>query len=327
MEYNIQYISVSFLCLICFSLALEAQSINSLEDVELNGQKQKILIQSEDITKPILLYLHGGPGMTSMLTSYYYTDALKEQFIFVDWDQRGAGYSYNDGIDVDSMTIDQFIDDTKALTEYLINRFDKQKIFLVGHSWGSLIGMKAAVQYPEYFYSFIGIGQAIHLKKSEDLCYKWLYQELVKANDTVGLKLIEETHFADRGLITKYDGIFNTDVDLNKIMGTSALLTDEYIQLYQKGLGFSIECLFASQVMHVDFFSEIKTLKVPVYFLQGRFDRIFDSSLLTEFIKNIEAPRKEIVWFENSGHFPNFDEPKLFQDALIKIKKDNFSRK
>ena len=315
----------SILFLGCYTVTVEAQHINSLEEIEINGLKQKILIQSDDITKPVLLYLHGGPGMTTMMTSHYYIDSLKKHFIFVDWDQRGAGYSYNDSIDRNSMNIDQFIVDVKVLTEYLIERFNKQKIFLVGHSWGSLIGLYTVAQYPKYFHSYIGMGQPTDLIKSEEMCYEWLHGELIKANDTIGLKLVEETHYADRNLIVKYGGIFKSSVDVNRIMGSSPYFSEDYIQLYQKGLNFSLECLFSSTVMNINLFNDINKLDIPVYFMQGKFDRILGPELLVKFNDKIEAPYKEIIWFENSGHFPNFDEPLIFQNALIKIKNRTFS--
>ena len=308
-----RHILISILFMGCLSLTIEAQTINSLEDIEINGLEQRILIQSEDTTKPVLLFLHAGPGMTSMMTSHYYNDSLIKNFIYVDWDQRGAGFSYNDSIDVNTMTIDQFVLDVKVLTEYLLERFNQEKIFLIGHSWGSLIGIKAVAKYPEYFHSYIGIGQAINLKKSEELCYEWLHGELTKANDTLGLKLIEETHFADRNLLGKYGGIFYSDFDMNKTMGSAPYFSQEYIQLYQKGLQFSIGLLFGSQVMNVNLFIDENKYEIPLYFMQGKYDRIFGQELLTEFIEVIEAPKKEIIWFENSGRFPQFDGQDTFQ--------------
>jgi len=322
-----QHIITTSLFIGFVTLTMEAQTINSLEEIEINGMEQMILIQSEDITKPVLLFLHGGPGMTSMMNSHYYIDSLKKHFIYIDWDQRGAGFSYNDSIDAKTMTIDQFTLDIKVLTEYLLERFNQKKIFLVGHSWGSLIGIKAVAKYPEYFHSYIGIGQAIYLKKSEELCYEWLHGELTKANDTLGLKLIEETHFADRNLLGKYGGIFHSDFDMNKTMESASYFSQEYIQLYQKGLQFSIGVLFASQVMNVNLFNDENEYKIPLYFIQGHYDRILGQELLAEFNESIEAPKKEIILFNNSGHFPQFDEQDNFQKTLIKIKNDTYPGK
>jgi pimeloyl-ACP methyl ester carboxylesterase len=170
------------------------------------------------------------------------------------------------------------------------------------------------------------MGQPTDLIKSEEMCYEWLHGELIKANDTIGLKLVEETHYADRNLIVKYGGIFKSSVDVNRIMGSSPYFSEDYIQLYQKGLNFSLECLFSSTVMNINLFNDINKLDIPVYFMQGKFDRILGPELLVKFNDKIEAPYKEIIWFENSGHFPNFDEPVNFQNALIEIKNSVLSR-
>lgn len=302
----------------CFQI--NAQSIDLLEDVEINGLKQKILIRSNDTTQPILLFLHGGPGMTSMLSTHYYSDSLMNNFIFVDWDQRGAGYSYNDSINKKTMVIDQFVDDVTSLTYYLMKRFDQKKIFLVGHSWGSIIGLKAIHEYPEFYYSFTGMGQAVNLYQSEQLAFNWLHGELIKAKDTAGIRIIEETMFADRGLLTKYGGVYRTNVDVNAILASSKYFSPEYMDLYQKGFNFSIECLFHSQVLKVDFFNSIDTVEVPVNFIHGKYDRIFDESLIIRYNNRLTAPAKKIIWFENSGHFPHLDQPQYFQKVMINIK-------
>ena len=156
-------------------------------------------------------------------------------------------------------------------------------------SWGIIIGIKTSANYPEYFHSYIGIGQAINLKKSEQLCYEWLHGELTKVNDTLGLKLIEETHFADRNLLGIYGGVFHSDFNMNKTMESALYISQEYVQNYQKGLQFSINLLFASQVMNVNLFKENNEYQIPLYFMQGDYDRIFGRELLMEFNDKIQV--------------------------------------
>jgi pimeloyl-ACP methyl ester carboxylesterase len=117
-----------------------SRSIASLEKVNLGGQEQWILIRGIDITKPVILFLHGGPGTANMCLLRKYTGELEKHFIVVTWDQRGAGKSYQAINPHSSMTIDRFVLDTGELTQLLCHRFNQQKVFLVGHSWGSLIG-------------------------------------------------------------------------------------------------------------------------------------------------------------------------------------------
>lgn len=139
--------------------------ISSIEKVLLGGIEQYILIQAEDPTKPVLLFLHGGPsmpvsGVSNRGTDYTIATNTKElvkNFVLVFWDQRGTGKSYNRMIKRETMTLNQFISDANELIDLLRERFCQQKIFLAGHSWGTLLGLSLVHQYPEKFYSYIGI--------------------------------------------------------------------------------------------------------------------------------------------------------------------------
>ena len=127
-------------------------SIASLEQVCVGGVDQWILIRSEDVVNnPILLILHGGAGTSELTFQRRHTQALEAWFTVVNWDQRGAGKSRRAGGDKSKMTIDQLIDDTRELAEYLLQRFGKKKLILQGRSWGSALGMLTVSKYPELF--------------------------------------------------------------------------------------------------------------------------------------------------------------------------------
>jgi pimeloyl-ACP methyl ester carboxylesterase len=168
------------------------RSIASLEKVNLGGQEQWILLRGMDITKPVILFLHGGPGTSNMCLLRKYTDELEQHFIVVTWDQRGAGKSYKAINPHSSMTIDRFVLDTGELTQLLCHRFDRQKIFLVGHSWGSLIGIFSIQKYPDLYHAYIGIGQIVNMQENEQISYDWTLAQATKAEDKRAIRTLTE---------------------------------------------------------------------------------------------------------------------------------------
>jgi pimeloyl-ACP methyl ester carboxylesterase len=150
-----------------------AGSLSEKIHVEINGMEQGMFIKSKNIHNPVLLFLHGGPGMPEYWLTQRYPTGLEDHFTVVWWEQRGAGLSYNPEIPPETMTAEQFIADTLAVTRYLLNRFSQEKIYLMGHSWGSYIGIQAAAQAPELYHAYIGMGQISYQLQSEQLAYEY----------------------------------------------------------------------------------------------------------------------------------------------------------
>ncbi|WP_373546983.1 alpha/beta fold hydrolase, partial [Chamaesiphon sp.] len=193
-------IVLAILCLIPgFTLAIKdtqghdvSGSIASLEKVNLGGQEQWILIRGIDTTKPIILFLLGGPGTSNMCLLRKYTDELEKHFIVVTWDQRGAGKSYQAINPHSSMKIDRFVLDTGELTQWLCHRFNQKKIFLVGHSWGSLIGILSIQKYPDLYHAYIGIGQIVNMQENEQISYDWTLAQATKVEDEQTIRTLTE---------------------------------------------------------------------------------------------------------------------------------------
>ena len=119
-------------------------SISEKVWVDINGIKQGMFIRGENPQNPVILYLHGGPG-TPMLQFISYlekNERLEKYFTICYWDQRGSGMTYNKSTDPSTMTVEQMVEDTHKVTEYLKERFGQDKIYLIGHSWGSYLGVK-----------------------------------------------------------------------------------------------------------------------------------------------------------------------------------------
>ena len=132
-----------------------ADSIASLEKIRLGGIEQIVLIRSKDVSNPILLFLHGGPGSPLMPFAHVSDRELEKEFIVVHWDQRGAGKSYSKNTNPANLTIEHYLSDTHELIRYLCERFGKEKVFLLGHSWGSYLGIMTTHRHPELLHAYI----------------------------------------------------------------------------------------------------------------------------------------------------------------------------
>ena len=134
-------------------------SISVIETVKINGLNQRMIIRGRDSAKPVLLYLHGGPGDPEFPFVNQFNPGIEDLFVVCYWDQRGAGLSLSKNIPPATMTLSQFVDDAGRVSEYLIHRFNRKKIYLLGHSWGTMLGSFTVKKFPEYYYAFISVGQ------------------------------------------------------------------------------------------------------------------------------------------------------------------------
>lgn len=297
--------------------------LSIFEPIYINGIQQWVLIRGNDESKPVLLYLHGGPGSSLIPFAYKATDKLVDHCIVVYWDQRGAGLSYNENIPQSTMNIDQFIKDTKTVVEYLKKRFKKEKIFLLGHSWGSTLGTLAVQKYPKDYHAYIGVGQVVNPKEQERLGVQWLKQELNR-NGTVDEKEkiteMERENWTDRKLLKKYGGIVhNIPLDsLPVIMQESPYLPEKYTNdLYSKGLKFAAP--IHVEIKNIDFFKTVPELKVPVYFFLGQYDYVTPTKPVIKYFEILKTPYKKIIWFHNSAHRMDIEESTKFQNEIIKV--------
>jgi len=287
-------------------------------------------LRSENINNPIILFLHGGPGTAQIAFSRKSQKKLEKFFIVVNWDQRGAGRSYSSSIKKEDLNIERLVLDTEELTISLLKRFNQPKIFLVGHSWGSIIGLKFSARRPDLIESYIGIGQIVDMKRGEVISYKFTLAEAIKRNNKKAitqLKKIGEPPYQkveDGGIQRKWLSKFNGATYKGSLVGIifknisikdlKILKIVNFIQ----GAMLSLNCLEEEQ-NKVNFLEEILEINVPVYFCSGRSDYNVPFELVEEYYEKLQAPYKEIVWFEKSGHVPNFEEPDKFSDFCISL--------
>ena len=315
-------------------------SVASLEQVTLGGVDQWILIRGADTTKPVLLVLHGGPGfaMTPWL-ELYQRPALEENFVVVNWDQRGAGKSYSPDLTAEDMTVAKLVSDTLELTELLREGFGQDKIFLTGHSWGSALGFLAIMENPEPYHAYIASAEAAHWNRRQQLSYDWVLEQARSAGDSevvealAGLGPFDPTSVSQVGIKDQFldryrGGDYYTEGLWDEYLayaleGRSPAYTQAEIETYVAGLELSGRTLGPEIAQSgYDLFRDFPVSPIPIHFLVGRHDHSTPGELAEEYYEVLEAPAKSFTWFENSGHTLMFDEPDRWAEELIRIARE-----
>ncbi|MCX6120001.1 MAG: alpha/beta hydrolase [Ignavibacteriales bacterium] len=310
-------------------------SIASLEKIKLGGVEQWILIRGENKENPLLLFLHGGPGTSEMgLVRKYNLAVLEKHFTVVVWDQRGAGKSYAAINPVSGMNIEQFVSDTHELTMLLCLRFNQKRICLVGHSWGSALGVLTVKKYPELYYAYVGIGQVVNGLEGERVSYEWTLAQAIKANDIKSVEKLKimgappysgnwrSKFIAQRAILAKYGGeVYGNPRGGFFITIGSLIKATEYSWIdrinFFRGIFASVHLMWP-QILNVNLMEQASELKVPVYFLEGKHDYETPSILAEQYFEKLKAPHKELIWFDNSAHFLNVEEVDKFNEFFIK---------
>lgn len=312
-------------------------SISVIEKVALGGQEQYIVIRGADTSKPIMLFLHGGPGSPEVAFVKHYNPDIESDYVMVYWEQRGAGKSYSKSIPAGSMNLNQMISDTRELSEYLTHRFNREKIFLMGHSWGSLLGIITAYKHPELYHAYFGIGQVCHQFKGEKISYKWALAQAIERNDTKSIKTLKKLTLPDstasidkwlkylmmeRRYVNLYGGGTTREIrgmwPLVKLVMNSGIYTMSEKLNFMNASMFSLEHLWMD-VIDTNLFHEIDSMSVPTYIFHGKFDYTTPYPLANDFYQQLKAPQKSFFSFENSAHSPIMEEPEKFNAILREL--------
>ena len=307
-----------------------SKSIAALERGMLGDVPQWITLRGADTSLPLLLWLHGGPGWTEMPFRSF-QQGLEDRFIVVHWDQRGAGKSYSPNILKQSMTTDRLVEDAASLVKTLLARFGRKKVYLLGHSWGAVLGMLTIQKYPDLFHAFVSIGQPVNNDLEDELSLSFLVETARRSQDKTAIAELDRVSLphpdpAARGImwrwLIRYGGmvwrkreLIDLILDPRRLRGVPEYTAEDW-KRRQEGIGFSSECL-RSEFLILDLLSSVDSVKVPVYFFLGSHDRQVPFEASVEFFHHLEAPRKEIVWFRESAHFPHLEEPEEFEQRLV----------
>ena len=306
-------------------------SISEKIHVNINGVKQGMFVNGKDKTKPVLLFLHGGPGMPEYFLDQTHPAGLENDFVVVWWEQRGAGLSYRN-VPRESMTVEQLILDTIAVTNYLRQRFQQDKIYLMAHSFGSFLGIQVAARAAELYHAYIGMGQVSYQLGSERLAYEYQLAQFRSRGDQKMVRKLEatpvtmnaampdayrklrDTTMHSLGIGTTHDmGSVVTGVFL-PVWRTRGYTVREKIDI-GRGKAFSQGILW-DDFLNTDLTSKIHELRLPIHFFGGKYDYTVNQDLAKAFLRQVTAPVKGFYTFEHSAHSPVFEEPAKARQIL-----------
>jgi pimeloyl-ACP methyl ester carboxylesterase len=315
---------------------LTRNGVERLEKVHIGGIDQWVSVRGTDRTNPVLLYIHGGPGYVSIPMSWWFTRGLEEYFTVVQWDQRAAGKTYllNEPAKVSStLTAERMISDVEEMTAWVRREFGKDKIFVLGHSFGSFVGLQFAQRHPGSLFAYIGVGQCTDGPESERRGWRFAIDAARRTGDSVAVHELEaiapyaapdrpipiEDLYVQRKWVGYYGGVMayrtdnSADSDLAKL---SPDYSEEEISHVWDGNKFVTPYLLPD-VVATDL-SKISKLSIPVILLEGRQDMNVNSEIAAAWFEKLKAPEKHLIWFEHSAHMPMTEEPGKFLFSLVR---------
>jgi len=304
------------------------------EYISINNFRQNIMTMSTDKSNPVLLIVHGGAGFPDRPLVKKYNTELAEHYTVVCWDQRGSGLSYTK----EDLTIDTILNDLKAVVEFLRSRYNQDKIYIAGHSWGAYLGLRFSYMHPEYVKYYIGTGQGISSFADECYKYNFVKEQAELRNDTKVIKKLvdfgeptEYTYSHDDKkakqyigkMVHKYGGCIS---DKNKFN------TNKYISCYIKCYKLNIikvikGILKSSKTLNTemskkDSISCITELAVPILLISGESDMICPVQAAQNWFDNLKAPHKEFVKIKNAAHMVNVEQPNEWNKLVISLTKN-----
>jgi proline iminopeptidase len=303
------------------------QSIASMERWPINGIDQSVILRGRNQGNPLLVWVHGGPGTSETGVVRRYNSALEDHFVVVLWDQRYAGRSLDPlGPKPTRQAIDDYVADLDVLIDGLRRRFACRKVVLVAHSWGTVPGLLYAERHPENLAAYVGIGQEADALESERRSYKFVLDQARSRRDATALERLQRMGppprpggevWTPRNLLEKFGGAFHSHgtelslalasagaSEMNWRDGAAFLLAHNYNATISDAEGKVI-----LDIGHTRF-------NIPIFFLSGRTDHVVDAPLTFDYLQRISAPQKSFVWFEDSGHYPPFEEPQKFNEWM-----------
>jgi pimeloyl-ACP methyl ester carboxylesterase len=305
-------------------------SVAELTTVEVNGHDLALMIRGHSVDNPVLLFLAGGPGGSEFGAMRNHLSELEEHFTVVTWDQRGTGRSYDELDPTDTITLDGFVDDTFVVTDHLRDRFDQERIYLLGQSWGSTLGVLAVQEHPERYEAFIGAGQMVSQLATDTIFYQdtlaWAQDrgdaDLVAELLAIGappyermlgyesaLSYEHEVYPYDHGPNAEGQGGFSEN-----------FIVDEYALIDQAHLlgGFldTFSVLYP-QLQDIDFRDTATEFDVPMFFVQGAHEADGRARVFEDWYPTVEAPIKDLTVLGTSGHRPLWEQPDEFVDYMV----------
>jgi pimeloyl-ACP methyl ester carboxylesterase len=305
------------------------------EYVSINGIEQFLFHLGTSYDNPVMLFLHGGPGSAESLFTGAFQEKWEKVYTVVHWDQRGAGKTLTKNPDK-LPTIDLMLQDLFEVIQYLKKKYSKQKIVILGHSWGSVLGSVFIRKYPQEIAYYIGTGQVVNMLENEQVGYNKVKELIEQAGDEKSMKKLE--------LIGEYPGnkiVFDKEFlkkcnKVRKLQGKYKLGMKIdlaiWITMFKSPIfKFSDIIAFmkiskANQKVHsflgdFNLRTELPEYKVPIYYILGGNDWQVPYVIAQKYFEEINAPNKKIFLIPDTGHMTMMEKPDLFFDALLEINK------
>lgn len=311
-------------------------SIASLEKVSLGGVDQWLIIRGFDVEKPVLLFLSGGPGASEAARVLRFNRELEKDFVVVIWEQRGCGKSFPSHYPQSALTVEQYVADIIELSEILRERFGEQKIYLVGHSWGTIIGALATQSRPDLFHAYVGTSQMVNVRETDQLIYDMVMEHSLATGDAAFVKTLQSQGpppYYGKNPIQPYARLFGREYAIFEVPNIRnpeyrrdgdilmlMLKQPEYGWLdrifYLLGLTQTFNIVYP-QLQEMDLRLDATRFEIPVYIVLGRHDMNNPSQIPEEYFNLLQAPQKQLVYFEKSGHGMIWEEADLFQRLMV----------
>lgn len=305
-------------------------SVAELTKVRLGGHDQTVLIRARDVTKPVLLYLAGGPGQSDLGYTRAYMKGLENDVVFAVWDQRGTGTSYAALDPTSTWTLDRAVADTVELTNYLRQRFSQQKIYVFGNSWGTIPGVLAVQRHPELYAAFVGSGQMVSVRDTDQRIYRQMLDYAARTNNPALAQRMRawgqppyRDIYANAFLVDYYDKLepytktryFETQGPAG-IDGNGASEYGPLDKINKLKAMVDMGRVMYPQLQALDFRRDVPALGVPVYLVQGGHELSARSEPAREWLAGLQAPTKQWITLANSGHIPQFEEFDAWRQVL-----------
>ena len=313
------------------AVALAIATPNGIDEarfVSIGGIEQWITIRGEDRANPIVLILAGGPG-NSLVPLASVFRAWERQFTVVQWDQRGAGKTYgNNGAREAPMTIERMRDDGIELTRLLLDELHRPKLILVGHSWGTVLGVTMVKAHPELYHAYVGTGQVVAKEEKEEILYADLLQTVEDAHDDDGIAKLEAIGappyksqtdlLVEREVSERYDTPAERDLEATLrpvvLFAPSFSMADIYSML--QGSKFASNALYR-EMLGYDARALGLEFAVPFFVFNGDADRVTPAALAERYVESISAPQKAFVVLPGGGHSAILTMSDRFLDELV----------
>ncbi|MBL8271937.1 alpha/beta hydrolase [Steroidobacter sp.] len=312
---------------------LPRDGIDEMLAIPINETKQWLSIRGARADNPILLYIHGGPGAPMMAESWTFQRPWEDYFTVVQWDQRGSGKTFSEARRQwdPRTTVDQLVDDAEQVALYLRRHYGKQKIFLLGHSFGSILGVRLAQRHPDWFYAYIGLGQIVNGRRNEAAGYDWTLAEAKRRGDARAIKELEaiapyperdgtvlpKKTQIQRGWAVQYGAMLHgiAEDDESRRRSLSPAYDDYDLLSTQLGQDLSGERLWI-EGMKTDFDQKTR-FNCPVILMGGRYDNITATTVARAWFDTLDAPKKAFVQFDRAAHYVVNEVPGEMLIALV----------